>query len=116
MLDLILLFREYYYNARDAALVITSPMQLEHNSMKDILVSKFSQLPNFDPEQRMKEFSVKYENTVYKHWFVPFETTLMQFRNRMPMQDQLRAFEMKSITNTNTLTLLHQFTLPNKVS
>jgi len=84
--------------------------------MKEMIESKFTNLPNFDPAQRMKEFSVKYENTIYKQWFVPFETTLMKFRNTLPMQDKFRAFEMKSLTKTNTVILLHQFTLPNKVN
>lgn len=52
--DIIILFRSYYYNARDAALVITSP--LEYDKLKDIIESKFSMLPNFDSDLQLKQF------------------------------------------------------------
>jgi len=44
--ELILLFRSQYYNARDAALVITSPIELD--KMQPMIVAKFTSLPNFD--------------------------------------------------------------------
>lgn len=59
--DIIILFRSYYYNARDAALVITSP--LEYDKLKEIIESKFSLLPNFDSETHLKQFMDKYQNT-----------------------------------------------------
>jgi len=48
LIDIIYLFRYYHYNARNAAVVISGPIDID--IMTDLIIDKFGQLKNYEFE------------------------------------------------------------------